>query len=101
MIWTVQWNLLRDGKTYAPGDTLDGLTEKEAREAGLFPGVLAPSDEAPPATDAPHDDAPDLDITDAADALAAEHDLDLSQTIGSGEGGRILKSDVQSLIDAS
>lgn len=105
MIWTVKWNLRRNGKTYGPGDTLDGLTEKEARAANLYPGVLEPTDEAPAApddsTDEPLPAPDDIDITDAAAELAAEHSLDLSDTIGSGEGGRILKSDVERLIDAS
>jgi len=43
--------------------------------------------------------AEEVDATDAAAELAAEHDLDLADVEGTGKEGRILKSDVQAAID--
>jgi len=42
---------------------------------------------------------PEPDATDAARALAAEHDLDLHSIAGSGADGRVLVRDVRALID--
>ena len=44
----------------------------------------------------PQHDGPDA--TDAAKALAAEHNIDLATVAGSGADGRIIQSDVQALI---
>ena len=44
--------------------------------------------------------ADEIDITDAARVLAEEHGLDLAALEGSGQGGRILKSDVDKAIKA-
>lgn len=41
----------------------------------------------------------ELDVTDAAGELAEEHDVDLATIEGTGEEGRILKSDVQDVVD--
>jgi hypothetical protein len=43
MTFDVQSNFEHDGERYDAGDTFDGLTEKEARQAGLVPDVLAPN----------------------------------------------------------
>jgi pyruvate/2-oxoglutarate dehydrogenase complex dihydrolipoamide acyltransferase (E2) component len=51
-----------------------------------------PQDEGNPFSDVADDDA---DATDAAIELALSHGIDLSNVEGTGEGGRILKSDVQ------
>lgn len=41
----------------------------------------------------------DVDITDAARALAEEHEIDVTAIEGTGKDGRILKADVQQAID--
>ena len=43
----------------------------------------------------------EIDATDAAKELAAEHGIDLSVIKGSGKNGRIIEYDVQDAIDAS
>jgi pyruvate/2-oxoglutarate dehydrogenase complex dihydrolipoamide acyltransferase (E2) component len=40
-----------------------------------------------------------VDATNAARDLAAEHDIDLAAVDGSGEEGRVLKADVQAVIE--
>lgn len=40
----------------------------------------------------------EVDATDAARELAASHGIDLSRVRGSGESGRVLKADVETLI---
>lgn len=40
----------------------------------------------------------EVDATPAAEELAQEEDVDLSDVEGTGKGGRILKSDVQDVI---
>lgn len=47
---------------------------------------------APPATSPPEEP---VDATDAAKALAAENNIDLSTVAGSGSGGRITQEDVR------
>lgn len=42
----------------------------------------------------------ELDATDAAVGLALEYNLDLSTVEGTGADGRILKSDVQKVLDS-
>jgi pyruvate dehydrogenase E2 component (dihydrolipoamide acetyltransferase) len=40
----------------------------------------------------------EIDATDSAKALAAQHDIDLVNVTGTGAGGRITKSDVEALL---
>lgn len=42
---------------------------------------------------------PEVDVTGAAEELAAEHGIDLTALEGTGKDGRILKADVQAAID--
>ena len=44
-----------------------------------------------------HDD--EVDATDAALKLAQENDIDLAQIEGTGSGGRVILSDVQSYLE--
>jgi pyruvate/2-oxoglutarate dehydrogenase complex dihydrolipoamide acyltransferase (E2) component len=44
---------------------------------------------------------PEVDATDAARALAAEHGVDLATVPGSGEDGRVLVDDVREVLDVS
>lgn len=48
----------------------------------------------------PEADEPTPDATDAAIELAKEHEVDLDDVDGSGENGRIVKSDVEAFLDA-
>jgi pyruvate/2-oxoglutarate dehydrogenase complex dihydrolipoamide acyltransferase (E2) component len=41
----------------------------------------------------------DVDATDAAAELAVEEGVDLTEIYGTGSGGRVLKSDVEKVID--
>lgn len=41
----------------------------------------------------------EIDATDAARELAAEHDIDLATVEGTGEDGRVLVSDVRALVE--
>lgn len=41
----------------------------------------------------------DIDATDAAAELAKEHGIDLATVEGTGASGRILKSDVEALVN--
>jgi pyruvate/2-oxoglutarate dehydrogenase complex dihydrolipoamide acyltransferase (E2) component len=41
----------------------------------------------------------EVDATDAARALAEEEDVSLADVDGSGDDGRVLKSDVKALVD--
>ena len=101
----------RHGRTWHAG-------QEDALEKAGFPpeqkaikmrgGVIdwddAPADDAP-ADDAPADDAPaddagsEINATDSALALAAAHNLDLGSITGTGTGGRIIKRDVEALLD--
>ena len=49
-----------------------------------------------PATEPVYQDGPDA--TDAAKALAAEHQIDLANVTGTGADGRITKDDVAALV---
>lgn len=93
--YPVKQPLRHGGTRHEAGATV----ELEADDAKRLQrrGVVGAAIEDPPSKDS----APEADITDAAAELAAEHDLDLTDVVGSGEGGRILKSDVDALIDAS
>lgn len=44
---------------------------------------------------------PQLDATDAAVRLAEESGVDLKDVVGTGSGGRIIKSDVEAFLSAS
>lgn len=89
-----------DGRTFAPGDLVPNLDltaayNQEKIADGVFYQVDGEEDEAPPKVGSAEPDA-----TSAAKRLAAEHDIDLSTIIGSGQDDRIEKSDVQAAIDA-
>lgn len=44
--------------------------------------------------------AKEIDATDGALEVAAENDVDLSKVKGTGDGGRIVKSDVEAFLEA-
>lgn len=50
----------------------------------------------------PEPDVPEsVNATDAAVELAAEHGIDMADVEGTGEDGRILKSDVEAAVEAA
>lgn len=59
--------------------------------------VQAHQGTAPPAPPEPVQTGPDA--TDAAKALAAEHSVDLTFVVGTGQDGRITKDDVAATIE--
>ncbi len=72
----------------------------EAREAEEAPEVEEePAAEAAPEEAVEEEAAPAPEATDAAEELAAEHDVELAAVEGTGKDGRILKSDVQAVVD--
>lgn len=46
-------------------------------------------------------EGPKVELTDAARELADAHDLDVDEIEGSGDGGRIIKADVESAVEDS
>ena len=52
----------------------------------------------PESTPPPSFDEPDIAATDSAWLLAQEHDIDLAEVEGTGKDGRVIRSDVESLI---
>ena len=80
-------------------DLATGQTEPETEPAGETPADPEGQPTDPPA-DSTTADPVTIDATEAALALAAEHDLDLSLVTGSGEDGRILKGDVATYLEA-
>lgn len=108
----------RGRPTDANGNPLEGLPDRltdeqreACREAGLVAqkqvefhsaGVLSErfglSDEIVQALTQPEDlfsDGDEVQATDAAEELAAEHDVDLADVEATGKNGKVLKSDVE------
>jgi pyruvate/2-oxoglutarate dehydrogenase complex dihydrolipoamide acyltransferase (E2) component len=90
---------------FAEGDTVqldDDVAEAVNRDS---PGVLtrhmkkAPEHRMMTAEKTETRQLSQYEVTDAAAKLAAANDLDLSEIKGSGKDGKILKSDVEALID--
>lgn len=88
-------------KQHGPGDVVE-LTEFEANGFSDKLQKVGPVEATkvvgggPPAED--EDESESSDATGAAVELAAEHNLDLSDISGSGDGGRILVGDVEAVI---
>lgn len=88
------------GRVFAPGDVVPDLDvgdpyNQEKIEAGIFYEVDGEDSDA-----APDGGSEGPNATDAAVRLAEDKQIDLSTIIGSGEGSRITKDDVQNAIDA-
>jgi len=81
-----------DVKTLPKGE-LDHVNDAHYQTRPLKPTPETAEEESPedPAGD-------EVDATNAAEELAAEHGIDLSTVDGSGKNGRILKPDVESLL---
>lgn len=71
--------------------------EARARVAAAQPS--GGSDSADVGSDNAAATTAEVDATDSATALAAEHGIDLASVVGTGSGGRIIKRDVEALID--
>jgi len=88
------------GINAAPGDEVPigtviayVLKEGESLPEDVEQAAGDSSEQEDPAAAPPEEDSPAA--TPAARSMAADHDLDLSQMRGSGQGGKILKKDVQ------
>ena len=68
----------------------------EAAEEAPEPEAEVEEDSEPEADAA----AEEIDATDAAGELAAEHGIDLAEIEGTGKEGRVLKSDVEAAVEA-
>jgi pyruvate/2-oxoglutarate dehydrogenase complex dihydrolipoamide acyltransferase (E2) component len=68
---------------------------KPAEDEQTVNEQIAEIELAPPATSPPEEPA---EATDAAKALAAENNIDLSTVTGTGAGGRITQDDVRLLL---
>lgn len=88
---------------YAPAAAAPEVVES-AVEAAPEPEAPAPVAAAAPASMAapmPTDDAPRRGVlSPVVRKLAAEHGIDLNHVVGTGDGGRITRSDVMAYIDA-
>ena len=104
---TINGSVGLNGRVYGAPEA-DELYE-DAQEAGvdLTPLVDAGTLEgdwgvssAPEGDDsAAGDSADEVDATDSARELAEKHDIDLAEVDGTGSDGRIVKSDVQALVE--
>lgn len=84
---------IRDGIRYHPGDLLEvpAYAVPSITEANPpFGRVVGDLEEA----------TRPVDATDAARALADEEGVDLGSLEGTGEDGRVLKSDVEAALDS-
>lgn len=82
---TAQTPLKHDGTEYEPGDEVE-MSPAEAEANGLVAiGAVEVTEE--------------VSATDAAEELAEEEGVDLSDVEGTGADGKVLKSDVQDAID--
>ena len=91
------------GVTAAPGDEVPIgtviayiLKEGESLPEDVEQAAEDSSEQEDPAAAPPETDSPAA--TPAARSMAADHDLDLSQVRSSGQGGKILKKDVQAAL---
>jgi len=95
--------------THLPGLSLDNLPTIPRNEwvevSGAVAGKMLATAEAKP--ELPHEsietevvDSGEVDATAAAEELAAEEGLALEEVDGTGKDGRVLKSDVQAVIDS-
>lgn len=82
------------GREFVPYEWRD-IPAGSEDEARRNPFLILRDDNSPPPPD-----AVEVDATDAARALAAEHGIDLAAVEGSGENGRVLVSDVRAMIAA-
>ena len=101
--------LIENGATVTSGQLLATLEAGDA-QAAAAPGAAQPEASAPVATVAalsipvgdiagPVDDQHAEKLSPAVRRMLEEHDIDPSLVKGTGKGGRILKSDIQSFID--
>ena len=81
--YPVRSPLRHEGARYDEGSTVS--MDPEVAESLQESGVLG--------------ELVEVDATDAARALAKEEDVDLADVDGSGDDGRVLKSDVKALVD--
>lgn len=95
-----------DGTEHLPGSTAKVSEEEAANAESYGYGFRVPerrpteSAEAPGPTENAAEatgrvEPRAVDATDAAEELADEHGIDLSEIEGSGKGGRILKGDIE------
>jgi pyruvate dehydrogenase E2 component (dihydrolipoamide acetyltransferase) len=85
------------GKSSAPAETPTTTPAVEKTEA---PAAPAPQTAAPAATVAPVASGERVKASPLAKKIAAEKGLDIRQVPGSGEGGRIVKKDVETFVPA-
>ncbi len=88
---------------HAPAATSEPPAERPAPTApqAAEPPAAAPAVAAAMAPPVPTDDAPRRGVlSPVVRKLAAEHDIDLNQVVGTGDGGRITRSDVMAYIDS-
>lgn len=116
--YKAQWRYRSAAGIFDEGEVILLSEEQAAWYNGDSPGVLVLYEKPAPAEgrafeSPPHDrmlrsevvkkrglpeSSGPLDATDAAIKLAEENDIDLAEVSGSGTDGRILKSDVEKLI---
>jgi len=76
-----------------------GEEEEEAAGEEAVEAPAAEAEEEAAAEAEEQEEAPEVDITGAAEELAEEHGVDVTALEGTGKDGRILKSDVQAAVD--
>jgi pyruvate/2-oxoglutarate dehydrogenase complex dihydrolipoamide acyltransferase (E2) component len=79
-------------------------SKNEVREAGIDAAAEATEElkENPdPNADSDEEKQAEVDATDSAKELAAEHEVDLSEVKGTGKDGRITKPDVEAALPDS
>lgn len=87
----------RGGKSSAPAET---PTTPPAAEKTEAPAAPAPQTAAPATTAVPATSGERVKASPLAKKIAAEKGLDIRQVTGSGEGGRIVKKDVETFVPA-
>ena len=85
------------GKSSAPAET---PTTPPAAEKTEAPAAPAPQTAAPATTAVPATSGERVKASPLAKKIAAEKGLDIRQVPGSGEGGRIVKKDVETFVPA-